>query len=88
MIELKNITKIYPNGFQAIKPLNLTIQKGDIMGIIGYSGAGKSTLIRLINRLESPTTGEVFINGVNILNLSTRKLPKRATKNRYDFSAF
>lgn len=80
MIELKNITKIYPNGFQAIKPLNLTIQKGDIMGIIGYSGAGKSTLIRLINRLESPTTGEVFINGVNILNLSTRKLQKERQK--------
>ncbi len=80
MIELHNITKIYPNGFQAIKPLDLVVQKGDIMGIIGYSGAGKSTLIRLINRLESPTTGEVLINGENILQLSESSLQKRRQK--------
>ncbi len=74
MITLKNITKTYANGFQAIKPLNLQIAKGDIMGIIGYSGAGKSTLVRLINKLECPTTGEVIIDGTNILTLSESAL--------------
>jgi len=76
MIGLNNVTKIYPNGFEAIKPLSLHIKKGDIMGIIGYSGAGKSTLIRLINRLEYPTSGEVLINGINILNLSQKEIQK------------
>lgn len=80
MIELRNITKIYPNGFQAIYPLNLSVKKGDIMGIIGYSGAGKSTLIRLINRLENPSSGEVLINGENILALSDRTLQRRRQK--------
>lgn len=74
MIKLTNITKIYPNGFQAIKGVDLEVQKGDIMGIIGYSGAGKSTLIRIINRLEVPTSGEVLIDGVNILSLNAKQL--------------
>ncbi len=76
MIELKNITKIYPNGFQAIKPLNLKVNRGDIMGIIGYSGAGKSTLIRLINRLESPSSGDIIIDGESVVALSEGKLQK------------
>nr|WP_249205548.1 ATP-binding cassette domain-containing protein [Helicobacter anatolicus] len=80
VIELKNIQKTYPNGFCAIKNLNLQIQKGDIYGIIGYSGAGKSTLIRLINRLEEPTNGEVLINNTNILNLNPKALQKQRQK--------
>ncbi|TLD99665.1 methionine ABC transporter ATP-binding protein [Helicobacter trogontum] len=80
MIILKNITKTYANGFQAIKPLNFEIKQGDIMGIIGYSGAGKSTLVRLINKLESPTTGEIIIDGVNILRLKESALQKARQK--------
>lgn len=80
MITLKEVTKIYPNGFQAIKPLNLHVEQGDIMGIIGYSGAGKSTLIRLINRLESPTSGEIIIDAQNIVKLSESKLQKTRQK--------
>ncbi len=80
MIELQDITKIYPNGFQAIYPLNLRVEKGDIMGIIGYSGAGKSTLIRLINRLETPSSGKVLINGEDILALNQTELQKRRQK--------
>ncbi len=80
MVKLSNITKVYANGFQAIKPLELNVDKGDIMGIIGYSGAGKSTLIRLINRLETPTTGEVLIDNINIVNLSQTKLQKTRQK--------
>ena len=61
MIELKNLSKVYDNGrnrVEAIKDINLTIEDGDIFGIIGLSGAGKSTLIRCINFLEkSSSTG-------------------------------
>ncbi len=80
IIHLNNVTKVYPNGFQAIQPLSLHVHKGDIMGIIGYSGAGKSTLIRLINRLENPSSGEILINGENILTLSESALQKRRQK--------
>lgn len=80
MIILKDITKTYANGFQAIKPLNLQVKKGDIMGIIGYSGAGKSTLVRLINKLETPSTGEVIIDGTNILTLKESSLQKARQK--------
>lgn len=80
MITLQDITKTYANGFQAIKPLHLHVAKGDIMGIIGYSGAGKSTLIRLINKLEAPTTGKVIVDGINILELSESALQKARQK--------
>lgn len=80
MITLQDITKTYANGFQAIKPLHLHIARGDIMGIIGYSGAGKSTLVRLINRLETPTTGKVIVDGTNILELSESALQKARQK--------
>lgn len=74
MIELINVEKIYPNGFRALKPLNLKVEKGDIMGIIGYSGAGKSTLIRLVNRLEEVSSGEVLIDSQNIVSMSEKQL--------------
>ncbi|MWV61469.1 ATP-binding cassette domain-containing protein [Helicobacter saguini] len=80
MIKLTNITKIYPNGFEAIKGVDLDVQKGDIMGIIGYSGAGKSTLIRIINRLEEPTSGQLTIENVDMLALSQKQLQKERQK--------
>lgn len=80
IIHLCNIQKTYPNGFQALKNINLRIKENEIMGIIGYSGAGKSTLVRLINRLEEPSSGEVFVNGENILLLDKTTLRKRRRK--------
>lgn len=80
MITLKNINKVYSNGLHAVKNVNLKIEKGDIFGIIGLSGAGKSSLIRLINRLEEPTSGEIFINNENILTLSKDELLNRRKK--------
>lgn len=80
MITLKNINKVYSNGLHAVKNVNLKIEKGDIFGIIGLSGAGKSSLIRLINRLEEPTSGEFFINNENILALSKTELLNRRKK--------
>ena len=69
MIKLSNISKIYKtkNGeLKAVDNVNLSIQKGEIYGIIGYSGAGKSTMIRLLNGLEKPTTGSVVVNNEEI----------------------
>lgn len=80
MIVLENINKVYANGLHAVKDINLHIKKGDIFGIIGLSGAGKSSLIRLINRLEEPTSGNIFINGENILNLPKTQLLNRRKK--------
>lgn len=69
MIELKHINKIY-NGFNALNDISLTIKDGEICGIIGQSGAGKSTLVRCINMLEPPTSGDVIVNGRNMVTLS------------------
>jgi len=77
MIELQNVTKKFHRKgttVQALSNVNLTINKGDIFGVIGYSGAGKSTLIRLINRLEQPTEGKVLIDGKDIATLNNREL--------------
>ncbi|MCM3785940.1 methionine ABC transporter ATP-binding protein [Neobacillus mesonae] len=80
MIELKNIKKVYGKGKQAataLSGLNLSIQKGEIFGVIGHSGAGKSTLIRLINLLERPTAGEVWVGGVNMTKLGKQQLQEK-----------
>lgn len=77
MIELKNLTKTFhtANGdICAVKNINLTINDGEIFGIIGLSGAGKSTLVRCINLLERPTEGQVLIDGCDITALSKKKL--------------
>jgi len=66
MIEIKNLVKKY-EAATPINGLNLTINNGDIISIIGPSGTGKSTLLRLINGLEKPNSGEIFIDGVDVL---------------------
>ncbi len=76
-IQIKNLCKVYqiPGGeVHALNDINLTIEKGDIYGIIGMSGAGKSTLIRCLNRLDTPTDGQVLIDGQNVLTMSTKDL--------------
>ena len=80
MITLENVNKIYSNGLHAVKDVNLKVNEGDIFGIIGLSGAGKSSLIRLINRLEEPTSGRIFINGEDILSLNKTQLLERRKK--------
>ena len=77
MIELKHLGKIYSSAsgsVEALKDVNLTIADGEIFGIIGLSGAGKSTLVRCINLLERPTSGEVLVDGQNIMTLSQKEL--------------
>src|SRR5699024_12270136 len=56
----------------AVEKVNLSIDKGDVYGIVGYSGAGKSTLVRTINLLQRPTKGSVWVNGQNMLALSPK----------------
>ena len=76
-IEIRNLCKVYqiPGGeVQALNNISLSIQKGDIYGIIGMSGAGKSTLIRCLNRLDTPTDGQVLIDGQNVLAMSKKEL--------------
>lgn len=79
MIELKHINKIY-NGFNALNDISLTIKDGEICGIIGQSGAGKSTLVHCINMLEPPTSGDVIVNGRNMVTLSKRELREERKK--------
>ena len=76
-IQIKGLCKVYqiPGGeVHALQNINLTIEKGDIYGIIGMSGAGKSTLIRCLNRLDTPTDGQVLIDGQNVLAMSKKDL--------------
>ena len=77
MIEIKNLYKTFhtkAGEVDALKDINLTINDGDIYGIIGMSGAGKSTLVRCINMLERPTSGQVIIDGKNMGMLSDKEL--------------
>lgn len=77
MIQLQNLSKTFAtsNGqLVAVDSVNLTVEQGEIFGIIGYSGAGKSTLIRLLNGLEKPTNGSVIVNGQEISSISGRQL--------------
>lgn len=80
MIELKHISQCYStpgrNSFYALKDVNLTINDGEIFGIIGRSGAGKSTLVRCINLLNRPTEGEVYVDGRNLTSMSMAELRK------------
>ena len=79
MIELVNVEKTYHTSsgdIQALKRTSLTINQGEIFGIIGLSGAGKSTLIRCINMLEVPTAGQVFVDGEELTAMTETQLHK------------
>ena len=83
MIELKNLSKQFETAdgsVDALRHINLTVQDGDIYGIIGMSGAGKSTLVRCINMLEKPTEGSVYWNGKDLGAMSEKEL--RAMRRR------
>ena len=83
MIQLSHIEKTYdsPSGpVKALKGIDLTIERGEIFGIIGLSGAGKSTLIRCINMLERPTAGKVIVDGQDMTSMSEKEL-RKARKN-------
>ena len=76
MIEIKNLSKHFDSASRvdALQNVNLTVEDGDICGIIGMSGAGKSTLLRCISMLETPTEGSIEIDGKDIFSLKGREL--------------
>jgi phosphonate transport system ATP-binding protein len=80
MLEIKQLVKKYNTGDLAINGVDLKVENGQVMALIGPSGAGKSTLIRCVNRLENPTSGEIWLNGENIVKMRSGKL-RRARRN-------
>jgi D-methionine transport system ATP-binding protein len=83
MIRLDQVTKKYRVGKQdipALHGISLSVKQGEIFGVIGHSGAGKSTLIRCINLLERPTSGQVFVDGVELSALTDKRLQEERRK--------
>ena len=83
IVEIRNLTKRFEvegHTITALDGISLSIEKGDVFGIIGMSGAGKSTLVRSINYLEKPSEGKVLIDGVNLEELSERQLRKERSR--------
>ncbi len=75
-IELKNVSFRYPNGFLANENLNLVIGEGERVGIIGQNGAGKTTAVKLMNRLNKPTEGDVIVDGINTKDRTTARIAR------------
>lgn len=74
MIEFKNVSKIYQGGFRALNNVNLNIDQGEFIAIIGRSGAGKSTLIRTINKMIDIEEGNLTVNGIDVKGLKGKEL--------------
>lgn len=74
MIIFDNVSKTYPNGVKGLSHINLTINDGEFVSIIGLSGAGKSTLLRSVNRLNDVTEGEITIDGVSLTKAGKKEL--------------
>ncbi|NDL67654.1 cell division ATP-binding protein FtsE [Anaerotalea alkaliphila] len=76
MIELENVTKVYSNGVKALDDVSFQIGKGEFVFIVGNSGSGKTTLFKLLIKEIEATQGKIFVDGINITQLSHRKIPK------------
>ena len=76
MIEIKNVSKSYKNGVEALRNVSLTIADGEFCFIVGRSGSGKSTLVRLLTKELEPTEGEITVNGLALQHMKRRHVPK------------
>ena len=88
MIEFKNVYKTYPNGFTALKDINLQIEQGEFVAVIGLSGAGKSAILRCINRMHDVTSGTLTVDGVDVNTLKGKELRKFRRKVGMIFQSF
>ena len=88
MIQFINTGKVYPGGVIGLKNVSLTIKKGEFVAIIGLSGAGKSTLIRTVNRMIDVTSGQVLVDGVDVMSLKGRELRRFRRKVGMIFQSF
>ena len=91
IIEIKNLTKTFGSGenqVEALRDVNISVNSGEIFGIIGLSGAGKSTLVRCINLLERPNEGQVLFHGQNMMAMSDKELRLQRRKITMIFQSF
>lgn len=88
MIEFNHVSKVYPNGVKAMDDVNLKIEQGEFVGIIGLSGAGKSTLIRTVNKMIDTTEGTLTVNNVDVSKLKGKELRKFRRKIGMVFQSF
>ncbi|MBO2531863.1 cell division transport system ATP-binding protein [Planifilum fulgidum] len=75
MIEMHDVWKVYPNGVEALRGIDVRIEQGEFCYVVGPSGAGKSTFIKLMYREEKPSSGVILINGVNVKRVRDWKIP-------------
>lgn len=75
MIRFDGVSKRYPGGFEALKNVNLHVERGEMVFVTGHSGAGKSTLLKLIPLLERPSRGHIVVGGVNLERLGRGRIP-------------
>jgi len=75
MIQFRQVSKLYPDGYQALNNVDLQIDAGEMIYLTGHSGAGKSTLLKLVAAIERPTSGVIHVNGHNIAELKSTALP-------------
>ena len=75
MIEFRNVSKVYNNGTEALHNINLTVEKGEFVFIVGSSGAGKSTFLKLVMCEERPNSGQIIVDGVDVTRIRKRKIP-------------
>ena len=88
MIEFKDVSKTYPNGTKGLKHVNLKIEQGEFVAIIGLSGAGKSTLIRTINRMIDITGGQLIVDDTDVMTLKGKSLRRFRRKIGMIFQSF
>lgn len=88
MISFSDVSKVYPNGTVGLKDVNLKIEQGEFIAVIGLSGAGKSTLIRTINKMHSITSGKLEVDGTDVASLEGKALRKLRRKIGMIFQSF